>query len=318
MKYNEWRDELKNNLLSVSESERRRVLDYYAEAYADRRDAGYTEREIIEEFGAPYDAAQRILSENAYGYGEEPYDYAREEREERRERERERREERRREERERREARAREERERREERRREERDRREERAREERERRERSDYYTSGDYGDNGNGNYGSGSYGGYGNNGYGSGGYYDNGRGESYSQHSNGAYGANAQNATNGAAVQSGRGDYTWVFVLLCIVFAIPIFMVVMAMVLITIGFCVAPFALLITGVATVGGGIGALFADAASGAIEIGTGLIIFGASLIVMPLCFKLVKWMWKLFNMFFAWLRRLFSGRGKANA
>ena len=30
MTYNEWRDELKNNLLSVSESERKRVLDYYA------------------------------------------------------------------------------------------------------------------------------------------------------------------------------------------------------------------------------------------------------------------------------------------------
>ncbi len=61
MTYNEWRDELKSNLLNVSESERYRVLDYYAEAYADRRDAGYSERQIIEDFGAPYDAAQRIL-----------------------------------------------------------------------------------------------------------------------------------------------------------------------------------------------------------------------------------------------------------------
>ena len=63
MKYNEWRDELKSNLLGVGESERQRVLDYYAEAYADRREAGFSEREIIEEFGAPYDAAQRILAE---------------------------------------------------------------------------------------------------------------------------------------------------------------------------------------------------------------------------------------------------------------
>lgn len=68
MTYNEWRDELKSNLLCVSDSERRRVLDYYAEAYADRRDAGFTEREIIEDFGAPYDAAQRILSENREEY----------------------------------------------------------------------------------------------------------------------------------------------------------------------------------------------------------------------------------------------------------
>ncbi|MDE7439980.1 MAG: DUF1700 domain-containing protein, partial [Clostridia bacterium] len=64
MTYNEWRDELKSNLLCVSENERRRVLDYYAEAYADRREAGFSEREIIDDFGAPYDAAQRILNEN--------------------------------------------------------------------------------------------------------------------------------------------------------------------------------------------------------------------------------------------------------------
>ena len=64
MTYTEWRDELKNNLLSVSEAERKRVLEYYAEAYADRREAGFSEKEIIQEFGAPYDAAQRILSED--------------------------------------------------------------------------------------------------------------------------------------------------------------------------------------------------------------------------------------------------------------
>lgn len=64
MTYNEWRDELKNNLLSVSEEERKRVLDYYAEAYADRRDAGFCENDIIIQFGAPYDAAKRILNEN--------------------------------------------------------------------------------------------------------------------------------------------------------------------------------------------------------------------------------------------------------------
>ncbi len=71
MKYNEWRDELKNNLLSCSESERQRVLDYYAEAYADRREAGFSEREIIEEFGAPYDAAHRILTETAKAEADE-------------------------------------------------------------------------------------------------------------------------------------------------------------------------------------------------------------------------------------------------------
>ncbi len=63
MTYNEWRDELNSNLLCVSDAERRRVLDYYAEAYADRREAGFSEREITDGFGAPYDAAQRILNE---------------------------------------------------------------------------------------------------------------------------------------------------------------------------------------------------------------------------------------------------------------
>lgn len=76
MTYTEWRDELKSNLLCVSESERRRVLDYYAEAYADRREAGFSEREIIEEFGAPYDAAQSMLADNQVPYTEAPADAA--------------------------------------------------------------------------------------------------------------------------------------------------------------------------------------------------------------------------------------------------
>ena len=76
MTYTEWRDELKSNLLCVSESERRRVLDYYAEAYADRREAGFSEREIIEEFGAPYDAAHSMLADNQVPYAEAPADAA--------------------------------------------------------------------------------------------------------------------------------------------------------------------------------------------------------------------------------------------------
>ncbi len=267
MTYNEWRDELKSNLLSVSESERRRVLDYYAEAYADRRDAGYTEREIIEDFGAPYDAAQRILSDGDSNYYEPSPS-----RSDRRQEERERREQRAREERERREERAREERERREERAREERTRREERAREERERRE-------------------------------------DNRQNQQYGNNS--LYGNYC--GPNPTAPAQTRGDYTWVFVLLCIVFSIPIFIVVMGMVGITVGVCVAPLALMISGVASIGAGVGSLFADVASGTIAIGTGLVVFGLSLIATPLCFQLVKWMWKLFGMFFAWLRRLFSGK-----
>ena len=237
MKYNEWRDELKDNLLCVSESERRRVLDYYAEAYADRRDAGYTEREIIDEFGAPYDAAQRILSESGEIYEAPP---SREPT--------------------------------REERKREERERREEKREEKRE---------------------------------YGSNSLYGN-----YS----GPTPTFVQNAQPAKPVKQ-RGDYTWVLVLLYIIFAIPIFLVVMAMVGVTVAFCVAPFGVLISGVAVTVAGIGALFVDATFGAITIGGGLIIFGLSLMIMPLCFQLVKWMWKLFHMFFAWLKRVFSGKEK---
>lgn len=66
MTYNEWITELKQNLLSVSDAEKRRVLDYYAEAYADRRAAGFSESEIIAGFGAPYDAAQAILESEQF------------------------------------------------------------------------------------------------------------------------------------------------------------------------------------------------------------------------------------------------------------
>ncbi|MDE5654164.1 MAG: DUF1700 domain-containing protein, partial [Clostridia bacterium] len=188
MTYNEWRDELKCNLLCVPEQERARVLDYYAEAYADRRDAGYAEQEITAEFGAPYDAAQRILSESGEQYfidntlemGEDQSD---------------------------------------------------------------------------------------------------------DLKSKSNPTFDCNKQN------VAQKSSERTWVFVLLCVIFAIPIFGILMAMVCVTIGFSVTPFALLIAGVATIGAGVGELFADAVSGVVAIGAGLVLFGISLIIMALYLKL---------------------------
>lgn len=238
MTYNEWRDELKSNLLSVSEKERRCVLDYYAEAYADRRDAGFSEREIIEEFGAPYDAAQRILSENSFDdYGEtrssgQPRESYRGERRERRER------------------------------------------------------YAQ------------------------------ESGtqrRTESYSERSERDSGAPP---TPPPAAPKQKSDNTWLFVLLCILFAIPIFSVLICMIVFTVVLCVVPFAALISSVATIGAGVGGLFVSVWDGAMSIGTGLVGFGVSLILMPLCFWLVKWMWKLFSMFFAWLKKLFGGKASA--
>ncbi|MDE6473903.1 MAG: DUF1700 domain-containing protein [Clostridia bacterium] len=207
MTYNEWRDELKCNLLCVPEQERARVLDYYAEAYADRRDAGYAEQEITAEFGAPYDAAQRILSESGEEY-------------------------------------------------------------------------------------------------------FIDNTPDMGQLQSENVKFESHPNDCNRQNATQK-TSNHTWVFVLLCVIFALPILGVFMAMVFVTIGFSVIPFAFLISGVATIGAGVGGLFSDAASGAAAIGGGLVLFGLSLIIMPLFLKLVKLMWKLFVRFFVWLKSLFD-------
>ena len=221
MTYNEWRDELKNNLLTVTDAERRRVLDYYAEAYADRREAGFSEREIIEGFGAPYDAAQRILYDNSDEYYQPTVQQTRNEG-----------------------------------------------------RKSASTY--------------------------------------DVHAEPRN----TNPQPHSKQPAKQGSSGGNGWLFVLLCVIFAIPIFVVVMTMLGITVGLCVAPFSVLVSGFGTVGAGVGTMFTDIAAGAFTLGAGLIAVGVGLILIPLCFKLVKLMWKLFNMFFRWLRGLFSGKEKA--
>lgn len=63
MKYIEWRDEFEHFLSGLDRDERDRILAYYSEMYADRRDSGMTEEEIVAGFGAPYDAAKKILDE---------------------------------------------------------------------------------------------------------------------------------------------------------------------------------------------------------------------------------------------------------------
>ena len=231
MTYNEWRDELKNNLLTVTDSERRRVLDYYAEAYADRREAGFTEREIIEGFGAPYDAAQRILNEGSDDYYQDNGSKSRAEN---------------------------------------------------RGRKNHAPYDDEHDERDS----------------------FYE----QEEKKH---------QRRSEEHANKKNREDYTWIFVLLCIIFAIPIFGVVMGMVGITIGLCVAPFGVLISGLGSVIAGISTMFHDLPAGAFMLGEGLLAMGVGIILIPLCIKLVKLMWKLFKMFFGWLKRLFSGKEKAH-
>ncbi len=245
MTYNEWRDELKNNLLCVSENERRRVLDYYAEAYADRRDAGFTEREIIDDFGAPYDAAQRILYDS---YDERPgdtyYEPQRNEQPSAREM------------------------------RREERERRREERHAEREQRHseaRDDYYED---------------------------------------------RRTRTEQKTEIKPAASKKEDHTWVFVLLCVVFAIPLFGLIMAMVGVTISLCVAPFGVLIQGIGTAIVGIKEMFTSITLGLFTLGEGIIEIGLSVILIPLCIKLVKLMWHLFKKLFRWIKSLFSGKERA--
>ncbi|MDE6275047.1 MAG: hypothetical protein K2M75_00765 [Clostridia bacterium] len=232
MTYNEWRDELKSNLLCVPENEMLRVLDYYAEAYADRRDAGYSEREITAEFGAPYDAAQRILAENAE-YPAEAICLG-----------------------------------------------------EKRKAQAKPKYYPEPQSRQPKNQEY----------------------QNDEVQPQPNPAQYAsqNAQPKTNN------RG---WIFALLCVIFAIPIFSVIMTMVGVTIGFGVTPFALLIAGVGSIIEGVVELFSDITLGAATIGIGLITFGLGLILMPIIFKIVKLMWKLFTKFFLWIKSLFSGKEK---
>lgn len=63
MTYIKWKDEVESYLLGLSYEEKKKVFSYFAEMYADKRDAGKSEEQIIEEFGAPYDVAQKILSD---------------------------------------------------------------------------------------------------------------------------------------------------------------------------------------------------------------------------------------------------------------
>ena len=214
MTYNEWRDELKSNLLCVPESEMLRVLDYYAEAYADRRDAGYSEYEITAEFGAPYDAAQRILSESE----EYPADIV--------------------------------------------------------DQRPDPQYFHPKDQEPI-----------------------------QEFMQEP-------SQNT------QSKSGDNNLTFVLLCVVFAIPIFSIFMTLVGITIGFSAAPFALILGGAGALVGGIVEMFSDVALGAATIGMGLVLLGLGLILAPIFFKVVKLLWNLLTKFFTWIKSLTSGKERA--
>ena len=64
MTYIKWKDEVESYLVNMPQDEKNKIFSYFSEMYADKRDAGKSEAQIIEEFGAPYDVAKRILDGN--------------------------------------------------------------------------------------------------------------------------------------------------------------------------------------------------------------------------------------------------------------
>lgn len=62
----EWERELKRHIAVLPKNEQARIFDYYSEIFEDRIEAGMQEKDIIYEFGNPFDVAQKILSDYRY------------------------------------------------------------------------------------------------------------------------------------------------------------------------------------------------------------------------------------------------------------
>lgn len=58
-----WEKRLLSKLRPLRRAERKKILDYYREMYGDKAEAGYSEAEILAEFGSPEACAARILAE---------------------------------------------------------------------------------------------------------------------------------------------------------------------------------------------------------------------------------------------------------------
>ena len=58
-----WEKRLLSNLRPLQKAERKKILEYYREMYGDKVEAGFSEAEILAEFGSPEACAARILAE---------------------------------------------------------------------------------------------------------------------------------------------------------------------------------------------------------------------------------------------------------------
>lgn len=59
----EWFSRLRNFIQGMPQEEQRRIFDYYEELYADKRESGMSEWDIIAEFGNPQEVAGKMLTE---------------------------------------------------------------------------------------------------------------------------------------------------------------------------------------------------------------------------------------------------------------
>ena len=67
MTYKQWEKMLLRRLKLLSKEERDGIAAYYREIWGDKIEAGFSEYEILLEFGSPEQAAARILSEDREG-----------------------------------------------------------------------------------------------------------------------------------------------------------------------------------------------------------------------------------------------------------
>ena len=65
----EWEKELRRNLSRMPRHEAERALSYYGELFADKAEQGYSEREIVGEFGNPFDVATAIIRDYEAEHG---------------------------------------------------------------------------------------------------------------------------------------------------------------------------------------------------------------------------------------------------------
>ena len=194
------------------------MLDFDAEAYADKREAGQSEREIIDGFGAPYDAAQRILEGERENRVESQPEKA-EKHEEKRE-----------------------------------------------------EVFTP-----------------------------------------------APVENDKKADKKEtqptSAPSDMTWLFVVLCIVFALPIFFTVLGLSLATLFIGLAPFIAIAGGVRLIWAALDAFIngMGTAYGFYVLGSGIAVIGAGIALSPVLFRLAKFLWKVFKNLFVRIKLFFKGK-----